>query len=93
MLKSYFGGNDVFRVGGDEFIIHQPNIKHETVEALVNDFQTTINATHKNSVSIGCTCTLDCGNFDNAIKEAEKIMYQEKEKFYNDNPNLKRNLF
>lgn len=90
MLKAYFGGNDVFRVGGDEFIIFKANIKPEALKASVEEFKLTIDIMHKTTVAIGYTMAGYEKSLDEAIAEAEQNMYQNKEDFYNKHPELKR---
>lgn len=87
MLKAYFGGNDVFRVGGDEFIIFKPNVKPEVFTNLINEFRTAIDTMHKTTVAIGCSINND---LEKALKEAETQMYIDKENFYKRFPQYKR---
>ena len=88
MLKAYFGGNDVFRVGGDEFIIFKTNITPEVLKAGVWEFKTAIDIMHKTTVAIGYSVSK--GNLEAAITEAEKFMYKNKVEFYEKNPQYKR---
>lgn len=90
MLKAYFGGNDVFRVGGDEFIIFKANIKPQTFEHSVNEFRVAIETVHTTKVSIGYSYTTSDNKLDSAIKEAEEMMYLDKKQFYKKHPQYKR---
>ena len=83
MLKAHFGGNDVFRVAGDEFLVLKANIKPNTFELMVNEFKITINSTHKTSVAIGCSFTNEEIDIMSALEKAEKAMYADKQKYYN----------
>lgn len=89
MLKAHFGGNDVFRVAGDEFIVIKVNIKPEVLDKMVGNFKFTINNTHKTSVAIG-HCHGDAKDLLSLITAAEKLMYEDKAEFYRNNPTLKR---
>lgn len=82
MLKAHFGGNDVFRLAGDEFLVLKAKTKPMVFELLVDEFRTTINSTHKTSVAIGCGCTDETKDIMTALTEAEKAMYTDKKKFY-----------
>lgn len=82
MLKAHFGGNDVFRVAGDEFLVLKANMKPKAFELMVEEFRTTINSTHKTSVAIGCSFTNETKDLMTALAEAEKLMYADKRKFY-----------
>lgn len=82
MLKAHFGGNDVFRVGGDEFLVLKASLKPKVFELLVEEFKATINCTHKTSVAIGCSCATETKDIMTALTEAEKAMYADKKNFY-----------
>ncbi len=85
MLKAHFGGNDVFRVAGDEFLILKSSMKPETFKLMVNEFTTTINSTHKTNVAIGCSYTDETKDLMLALKESEELMYADKRAFYQKN--------
>lgn len=89
MLKAHFGGNDVFRLAGDEFIVLKTNIKPEVFDSMVNNFRYTINNTHKTSVAVG-HCIGKADDLIASIERAEKLMYADKDAFYQRNPKLKR---
>ena len=82
MLKAHFGGNDVFRVAGDEFLVLKANLKPKTFELMVNEFRTTINTTHKTSVAIGWSYTDETKDLKAALAETENLMYADKKMFY-----------
>lgn len=82
MLKAHFGGNDVFRVAGDEFLVLKANQKPKVFELLVEEFKATINCTHKTSVAIGCGCTSETKDLKSVLAETEQKMYADKKKFY-----------
>lgn len=82
MLKAHFGGNDVFRVAGDEFLVLKPNLKPKTFELMVNEFRNTINTTHKTSVAIGWSYTDETKDLKAVLAETEQLMYSDKKKFY-----------
>lgn len=82
MLKAHFGGNDVFRVAGDEFLVLKANLKPKTFEIMVNEFRTTINTTHKTSVAIGYSHTNETKDLMTVLAETENLMYADKKKFY-----------
>lgn len=82
MLKAHFGGNDVFRVAGDEFLVLKSNMNPKVFELMVNEFRTTIDSTHKTSVAIGCSYTNEAKDIMAVLVEAEKAMYADKRKYY-----------
>lgn len=83
MLKAHFGGNDVFRVAGDEFLVLKANLKPKTFEFMVNEFKATINTTRKTSVAIGWNYTDGTKDLMAVLAETEKLMYSDKRKHYN----------
>lgn len=83
MLKAHFGGNDVFRVAGDEFLVLKANSKPKVFELLVEEFRTTINSTHKTSVAIGYSYADETKSIMTALAESEHSMYADKRKYYN----------
>lgn len=82
MLKAYFGGNDVFRVGGDEFVILKANAKPEAFNAIVEEFKSAMEM-HTTSVAVGCSMSSPDKSLDTAIVEAEQEMYSQKKYFHN----------
>ena len=90
MLKAYFGGNDTFRVGGDEFVIFKVNIKPEVLKAIVDEFKLAIDTMHKTTVAIGYSLTSVDKHLEEAITEAELKMYKNKLEFYEKFPECKR---
>ena len=90
ILKAYFGGNNVFRLGGDEFIVLIPNAREDILKNLVEDFRITIDSTRKTNVAIGWGFTTKDKNLDIIIKETEMDMYIDKDNFYQMHPELQR---
>lgn len=90
ILQSTFVGDEIYRVGGDEFLV----LLHETDEA---DIRAKIDDIKKKSalfenVSFAAGyCLLDDGrDFRKAMSEADARMYEDKENCYRMNPDLKR---
>lgn len=82
MLKAHFGGNDVFRVAGDEYLILKASLKPKTFGLVVEEFRTTINNTHKTSVAIGWSYTTETKDLMAVLGETEQLMYADKKAFY-----------
>ncbi len=82
-IRKVFDGK-AFRIGGDEFVV----IDRETDE---NTFRNSINSICQNmekdgiSISVGITWCSDCYNIMKEFEKADKLMYEEKRKFYNSN--------
>lgn len=81
-LRRGFAGDELFRIGGDEFLILCPGIEEEELKnkvgALKRDMQ-------KNSVimAVGAVWQKDGKkNFDKLLSESEKLMYEDKSVYY-----------
>ena len=82
VLGNLFGTDNVFRVGGDEFVVLGSNTEADTVRALIDRAKTAISAANYH-VAMGMTyrerSETDVGDM---IKQAEKQMYADKEAYY-----------
>ena len=81
-LKCVFKGNDIFRVGGDEFVVIIMGAEEERIVESLNRLH---EEAEKNNVSFACGYALSDNNKDieKALKEADFNMYKDKRKFYN----------
>ncbi|MGN0677216.1 MAG: GGDEF domain-containing protein [Ruminococcus sp.] len=81
-LQEYFGKNDSYRIGGDEFVAFAVDCTPEELkrrtESLIKDVEEM-----NYHISVGCDTGLYSGiNIDSIIKNAEKHMYEDKTLFY-----------
>ena len=90
ILKEIFRRCDIFRAGGDEFMIIIPDTNEEELKKLCNKVKSS-------SLGFGFACfaTGSCYMHDSqeirkAMHTADERMYQDKAKFYEDNPEYKR---
>ncbi len=81
-LRRVFTGYELFRIGGDEFLILCPGIEEkvlkEKVEALKKD-------TQQNSVNMAAGAVWQKDgkkNIDRLLSESEKLMYEDKSAYY-----------
>lgn len=80
VLAEVFGEN-CYRIGGDEFVVLVCGIGKETFESKLEKLRET--AQRENiSFSAGALWESKCSDLDEMIKQAEKQMYSEKRKFY-----------
>lgn len=81
-LTSVFTGNDIFRVGGDEFVVI---IIGAEKEKIVESLDKLREEAKKNDVSFAAGYALSDNdhNIEKALKEADFNMYKDKRKFYN----------
>lgn len=83
-LKEVFLENAyTIRFGGDEFLVLFPNTSENELKQLISAFQIHLS---KSTVTAAIGYTIrynNSENFDKNIKEADQLMYENKEAFYN----------
>ena len=80
-LISVFTENDIFRVGGDEFVIILREIEEKQILDYINKLH---KKARKNEVSfaVGYAMTNKSKEIEKILKEADSNMYEDKRKFY-----------
>ena len=85
IMSKYFRKNDIYRKGGDEFIILAEGLTKEDVEArmqlVIADLEE-----YDYSVSYGVSYQEECFDIEPMIKEADALMYEQKEEYRRNNP-------
>lgn len=80
-LKVAFGDEMLYRIGGDEFVIFLKEKNMLSINEKLSDVHETLNKNDYHA-SVGvCTGNEDM-NLDDIIKTAEKLMYEDKKKYY-----------
>lgn len=80
---SCFGEKQVYRVGGDEFIIVLLDINKDEVEQLIERLKMYMDL-KKVSVSVGMAYRYNAKEpFENILRDADKKMYVEKKRYHN----------
>lgn len=85
ILKKHFMPKDIYRIGGDEFVAFAMDTDPEALERKINEIKLSV---EKNgySASIGYDMMNSTGiDMDKIIKNAEKRMYDDKTKYYDNN--------
>ena len=80
-LQKVFGENDVYRIGGDEFVVITIDKEDKDVEQLLTEAIATIK-TQGYFVSTGHCHSHGEISIDELLKMAEKRMYDDKRDFY-----------
>ena len=90
LLKIAFGDYEIYRAGGDEFVVFCPEIEEEQLEILVSRLRgLTENAP---DVSFAVGMAWHEGEYDvrRAMHEADEAMYRDKEAYYREHPEKDR---
>lgn len=81
MLNGLFPDN-VYRIGGDEFIILCPNISQREFHEKVDQLYSKVNEDEDRILSIGLKWSEDEKGIAKQIVSADKLMYAEKQRYY-----------
>ncbi|NMS89138.1 bifunctional diguanylate cyclase/phosphodiesterase [Clostridioides difficile] len=82
-IKKYFHSHNVYRIGGDEFVVLCEDISKQLFEELVIWLSEEFKETMVYSVAIGSIWSENNINIHTLIKIADERMYQHKKKYYN----------
>ena len=90
ILKESFPNAEIFRAGGDEFMV----LVRDTTEAYLiekaKEIKAKADATENVRFATGVYFDEDCNNIHNAMKIADGKMYEDKKQFYDKHPELRR---
>ena len=89
-LKKIYTGCDVYRVGGDEFLVIVENRSQEEFDALLEKIKTLSNNSKTMKFAIGAFYGDSSFDIRKAMHEADVKMYEDKEQFYSKYPELSR---
>lgn len=90
LLRIVFSDYDIFRAGGDEFVVLCPNTAEKKLVEMVSQLRRLADNTSDVNFAIGIEyCT---GNYDiyDAMKKADDKMYRDKADFYRQHPEKDR---
>ncbi len=82
-LVNAFGDSDVYRMGGDEFLIINYGASHEDVALRLKTLNEAIEGM-KYHIAVGVKSCEAGFNLEDAVNQAEKEMYQNKARYYQD---------
>ena len=80
MMRLSFPNDHICRISGDEFVIIIENIDKDIIEKKINDFRKEISL-NNDIASLGYSFG-EGKDIINIIKDAEQLMYDDKEKYY-----------
>lgn len=88
ILKSAFSKNDIFRIGGDEFVVISTDISQEAFESQLANLREAMEASPDLSFAIGSFWSDGSTSAHDAYLAADEHMYDEKRAYYNANLNI-----
>ena len=87
----FFRRSEIYRVGGDEFVVIAVGIGEDTFEERINEIKRFIGKKTGLSVSVGSSWSADGTELDNLIDSADEIMYSKKQNYYSNRAEKKQN--
>ena len=86
-LMNSFNGNEIYRAGGDEFMVLLDDAKEEDIIYKISQLRS-IASMYNVSFAIGYNYCDDRKQILNALHEADESMYSDKKQFYANHPEL-----
>ena len=86
ILTDVFYDGEVYRVGGDEFMVIACKIEPEEVEARVASLIAKANATENVRFAVGISHSKDEPDILKGMRTADKRMYEDKKRYYEEHP-------
>ena len=90
LLKISFGDYEIYRAGGDEFVIFCPDITEEKLEQLITQLKSLTDSTEDVSLALGTAYCKGEYNIHTAMQNADEKMYKDKEEYYRRHPEKDR---
>ena len=87
LMRFHFRGSDCFRISGDEFVVLMPGIGKEAFEGRAGRFRNAAWKKEPPMAAVGWSYGPDPAE---AVKNAEAMMYRDKQRFYDQFPKYKR---
>ena len=90
ILQSTFGGDEIYRVGGDEFLALLHDTDEESLLRKIAEIKKKENLFENVSFAVGYSLLDRASDISQALSRADARMYEDKENCYRMNPELKR---
>ena len=90
ILKEVFPNDEIFRAGGDEFMVLMRNTTEEVLAKKEKEIKRRAEAIPNVHFATGICFDNECNNIHQAMKIADGRMYQDKKHFYELHPELRR---
>lgn len=88
LLLHYFSQNEIFRISGDEFVVIKQNVHFDEFEVTILSLHTALEA-HNRIAAMGYA-TGEKDSLLQLIHTAEKNMYLDKNKYYEETGKIRR---
>ncbi len=90
ILRQVFAGDEIYRAGGDEFMILTRGRDEEELRQKCAEIKRMASGYPNVSFAVGCCMIRDSREIRDALQKADERMYQDKEAYYHSNPELRR---
>lgn len=85
VLKTVFLGYDVYRIGGDEFVVICKHIEKEAFFEKIKEFSQKIKEYKDCNVSVGEVWMEESADISVMVSQADRLMYENKQNYYRSN--------
>ena len=89
-MKKHFGEYEIYRSGGDEFVVIAPGLEKEAFNQKVEELRDESGYDAEVSLALGSDWTTDAKNLRKCLHNADEAMYRDKEEFYKKHPDKAR---
>ena len=90
LLKIVFGDDQIYRAGGDEFVVFCSDVSEEKMKEQVAQLKAMAENTADVSFAVGSVYCVGEYDINAAIQEADERMYQDKKEYYRTHPQKDR---
>ncbi|MBR6222740.1 MAG: sensor domain-containing diguanylate cyclase [Lachnospiraceae bacterium] len=90
LLKIAFGDDEIYRAGGDEFLIFCPEISGKKLKSQISRLRGLADNTEDVSFAIGSVYCTGEYNINDAMQKADEDMYRDKREYYLSHPEKDR---
>ena len=91
-LQNAFVGDEIYRAGGDEFLIILTGQTYEDMQKKAETLRSLSASIDNVNFAIGCSFKEDQKSILDALHEADESMYADKKRFYLEHPELKSRI-
>ena len=90
LLKLAFGDHEIYRAGGDEFVVFCPGITKKDFDRQTAQLRALADASDDVSFAVGTVWLSGDYDINRAMQTADARMYEDKEEFYRSHPEKDR---